>query len=184
MHVILPEMHDDLRCVEVETGGCDDLEGTLDAVKGEFVRALEQAEGRPIAARVRLVGRGPAHPEIARDPAKTTAEIQNLANELGPASAWVERVEIETRSPIDLEAVARRGDALGQLVRGLGELKRDEPALLDLTAELRALAAVLPAELREGPEAMRLDDPETYRRLLEGIEQGLVPRLLDDGDGS
>ena len=103
-----------------------------------------------------------------------------VATDVGAGELWIERIVLATRSPIDLDAVARRDDALGQLVRSLRELRADEGSLAALLDDLGDLPARLSALRDEaGGDTLRLDDPAQLLAVLDDVEQLLVPRLLD-----
>ena len=74
-----------------------------------------------------------------------------------------------------------RADALtaeGELCRSLDELRSDPEGLAGLARELAELRQKLPNELKEGEEALKLDDPRALGAILHEVEQMIVPRLL------
>jgi DNA repair exonuclease SbcCD nuclease subunit len=153
---------------------------TLDAVveraRAALQAAIAEAEGRLVAARVTVEGASAAHPALESDPARLEGELRAAANEIG--GAWIERVRVRTRTQLDLPELAKRDDPIGQLLRALAALRGDEAQLRALGDEFGELAAKLPPELREGDDALRLDDPAALRALVDDVEQLLVPRLL------
>src|SRR6185312_1851831 len=92
------------------------------------------------------------------------------------------KVRVETRSPIDLDVVRRESSAVGHLARRIDAIRSDPTDLAELAAILAELDKKLPAELREGEGALRLDDPATLRAMLDDVEQLLLPRLLDGAE--
>jgi hypothetical protein len=61
----------------------------------------------------------------------------------------------------------------------LKQLRSDDAALVQLSSEeLHELRAKLPAELRDGEEGLRLDDPQRLRAELDAVEQLLLVRLF------
>jgi hypothetical protein len=109
-------------------------------------------------------------------------EVRALASDFGVEDLWIEKVKLQTRTPLDIGALAARDDALGEVLRGLTSLAHDDAALLALGRELAEATKKLPAQLREGPDALAFDDPEVLRTLLEDVERELLPRLIDPGD--
>ena len=81
-------------------------------------------------------------------------------------------------------ALVARDDALGEVVGGLVALAKDDAALLALGRELVEATKKLPTALREGPDALRFDDPAVLRALLEEVERELLPRLVDAGEST
>jgi exonuclease SbcD len=152
------------------------LDGVLERVRQALTVAVLASEGRLSAIRVRVEGASAAHELCATQSERLTEEIRALASDL-PGDAWLEKVELATR-PVALRARLReREDAIGEMLRGLGDLADDDAALAELASELVELKRKLPADLREGPDAIDLDSPEALRQLLHSIEETLVPTL-------
>jgi DNA repair exonuclease SbcCD nuclease subunit len=164
---------------EVDAGPARSAEDALELVRAALVAEAAGAAGpKPVAARVTLFGAARAHAAFVADPEKWTSEIRALATEVG---AWVEKVLFKTRAPLDLQALAERGDALGQLVQALAELREDAAAQSEVLAALKERLPRLPPELQSGEDAVRLDDPERARALFGDVEQLLLSRLTEGG---
>ena len=149
----------------------------LDRVRDALAAAVKDADGRALAARVTIVGESAAHVAMTTDPERFVAEVRALATDAG-ADVWVEKVKVRTRAPLDLAGLRRQPDAIGDLARALDALRSDDGALVALAAGLDELRKKLPAELREGDEALRFDDPAYLRGLVDDVEQMILPRLV------
>src|SRR5262249_10508005 len=78
-------------CVcEVDATGAGTAEEAMDRARPVFVRAVEEAEGRPVAARVVLRGATAGHAALERDPARFVSELRLLGSEVGGDALWVE----------------------------------------------------------------------------------------------
>jgi len=110
------------------------------------------------------------------------SELRACARDVAD-TVWLEKVRLRTRPLVDVAALARQDDAAGHLVRALRELRASPERLLELAAELADLRKVLPHEVREGEDGVRLDDPEWLAQAVADVERGLLPRLLSD-DGA
>lgn len=156
----------------------DTWDDALERVRAELGGAREQAGDRVLAARVTISGATSAHRELAKDLERTVGEVRTAGAEVG--GVWVEKVLLETRAPIDLDAIALRDDAAGALVRAVRSLKAARPEeIAELTKGLAELEQRLPPELRnEG--GLALTSPEVVRRLAADIERTLLPKLLGD----
>jgi DNA repair protein SbcD/Mre11 len=157
------------------------LDGVLERVRAALSAAVAQSDGRLSAVRVRIHGASAAHEQLAARVERVTEEVRALTLDL-PAEAWLEKVELGTRPLAQRVDLREREDAIGELLRGLGNLGRDDAALVELGAELLELKRKLPPELREGPEAIDLESPEALRRLLSEVEQTLVPAVRGSED--
>jgi len=161
---------------EADVSAESSLDGVLERVRGALSAAALASEGRLCAVRVRIVGASPAHEQLATRSDRVLEEVRALTLDLS-AEAWLEKVEFATR-PLAVRAELReREDAIGELLRGLSDIARDDAALLELAAELVELKRKLPPELREGPDAIDLESPGALRRLLTEVEETLVPAV-------
>jgi hypothetical protein len=77
-----------------------------------------------------------------------------------------------------MEAAQFEDGPLGELVDYLADLRGRPEGLSWLAGELTELKRKLPAELQEGEDAVRLDDPAWLASLLEHVQPILVSRLL------
>ena len=149
----------------------------LDRIQQALEKALDAADGRPLAARIRLEGACPVHDDLAADPERWIAEIRGIASGFGDGSLWIEKVQVRTRRAADL-AVLERDDALGGLLHTVRELAADEAALAALAESFADLERKLPPELFAEGEAARPGDPERLRSLLDEARDLLLARLL------
>ena len=159
------------------------LDGVLERVQQALGSAVLASEGRLSAVRVRLEGESAVHQLCTTRAEQLTEEVRALCSGL-PGEAWLEKVELATRPLAERSRLREREDAIGEMLRGLGNLASDEAALLELGGELAELKRKLPAELREGPDAIDLDSPEALRELLRSIEETLVPTLRGSEEGA
>ena len=143
--------------------------------------ARERKPFFPRWSRLVLEGTTRADPALRGASGRWFEELRAVACELGDEAVWIERVELATAPPIDLESVARRDDAIGQIASALRRARTDDAALAALADSLAELRGKLPRELSEGLEPIRLDDPAVLREALEDVERFLVPRLLGSG---
>jgi len=155
----------------------------VDRVRTHLAERVADADGRAVAARITLVGTTAAHAALQTEHERWCNEIRLAANDLGE-DAWVEKIQIRTSTAIDLEALAGRNDAVGQVVRSLRSLRGDTAAEAALLAELDELRAKLPIELREGDDPIRLDDPAILDDALADLVELVIPRLLRAADES
>jgi DNA repair exonuclease SbcCD nuclease subunit len=163
--------------VEVDASGAASGHDVVDLAKEAIARALAEADGIAIAARVRIAGATPAHPLLSASPDQYANEIRVAATDLADDAVFVENVVFDTHTTIDLATIRAQHDAIGQLARSLHSLKTDGAGLEQLAGELAELRQRLPLELREGDGALAFDEAH-MRRVIEDVEQMLVPRLL------
>ena len=163
--------------VVVDASAANDLGDVLDLARAALVAA--QNDGRILAARLTLTGATAANTALRQDEARAANELRALANDLG--DTWVEKIKVETTSPLDLARIRGEQSSVGHLARRIQAIRESDAELAALATELADLAKKLPAEARD--EGLRLDDPEFLRTMMNDVEQLLVPRLLEGGEG-
>jgi hypothetical protein len=159
-----------------------DGDDVVQIVRQRLEEASAGADGRTLAARLVLNGRTRAHSSLVSDWEQYEGEIRNAAIDIADDALWIERIRLTTATPVDLHRLAEREDAIGQVVRSLLELRDHPEGRGELLSELADLRSKLPSEVREGPDAIRLDDPALVDEMLGDIEQLVVARLLVTGD--
>ncbi|MCK6535398.1 MAG: DNA repair exonuclease [Polyangiaceae bacterium] len=167
---------------EIDVSDCASPHEVLAALERSLAVEHAKADTRLLAARVVVSGQSGAHAALAREPARWLAEARLLATDLGGDDIWLEKMQLHTRDTVPLTELRARDDAVGQVFRGLAELRGSDAELSSLSQEFGELANKLPLSMREGPDSLRLDDPETLRRALDEVEQLLLPRLVGGGD--
>ena len=169
--------------VTVDIEGAASLDDVLVSSATLLDKALAAADGRPVAVRVRLVGRGPAHQLLAAKPETVRNQLRATAIERGRGAIWVEGVEIATGATVDLQALKARNDPVGELLGQFDAAKAGDNGLLSaLEAELQGLKQKLPAELVEAEDGVRLSDATYLGRILGEAESQLATRLSAVGE--
>jgi DNA repair exonuclease SbcCD nuclease subunit len=168
----------------VDLGAVATPDEAVEAVRLQLEAAAEAA-ARPVVARIVLAGETAVHAALETEEERWRQQIRAAALDVGGSGeVWVESVRLRTRAPLDLEELASRDDAIGQVVRSLRTLREDAgeleafAALLADETEIQGLLSKLPAPVRQGDDALRLDDPDFLASALEDVEQILLPRLL------
>ena len=141
------------------------------------LRLEKQAEGRLLAARVKVHGQTRAHAALGRELEHWVEEVRGLALSAGGAGIWIEKVEFVTHAELDWDALRVQDDALGALVRSLDATIADDAELLALSEELSELRRKLPIEIARGTDGLKLDDPAVLREIMGSVKSSLLPRL-------
>ena len=116
--------------LETEADLIEALERTCDEIRHE-------AQGRPAIARITIAGRGLLHPVLRRP--QVVGDLTERLRETGLESApplWIEGIQVQTNTPIDLDSRRNSADFLGEVL-GLIESSRRNPAgLKEMISEL------------------------------------------------
>ena len=169
--------------IAIDAGAAADGHDVVQLVRERLTQQSAEAGGRLLAARVLLAGQSRAHAQLARDPERWLAEIRNCALDVSGGGVWLEKVELQTRSMLDLAQLAGGDDAIGQLARSLQTLAADDSGLGELAAVLAELKRKLPREALEGEDGLRLDEPAFVAGLLGDVRELILGRLLE-GEGT
>jgi DNA repair exonuclease SbcCD nuclease subunit len=169
----VPAPHVRFAELEVEIRDVADTPRLLDRMEEEAQAAMEEGLAVGLVARVKLVGRGPLHgdlaaPERLADLLKTMREE---ARERTPFLWWSGLVSA-TRPDLDRDAIRRRGDFSAELLQLTDRLREDEEALSRLAQQEEAALQAggvrkLVARVQDEPKHL-LDDAETLA--LERLE--------------
>ena len=148
----------------------------LDRFTEQARELLAVREGRPLAIRVEISGECPAHEDLSSQPERWKNEIRSLAVETSAGELWVEKVSVRSSLPGRQTNVSQYGP-VGELVQYINTLSTDDNRIATLGAELAELKRKLPVELREGSDALRLDDPAWLSEILGQARHMLVGKL-------
>lgn len=159
---------------QLEVSDVTQTEEVIDKARGAVTEALQTAESKPLAIRFTLHGISSVHNELHSHRDRWTNEIRAAATDAGLGNVWVEKVNFQTQG-LATRAWQEEGP-MGELMEMLRTLPCDNDSLQVFSAEFRSLKNALPVEAREG--GIDPDNPETLRRLLVGVEELLLSRLL------
>jgi hypothetical protein len=159
---------------EVDAAGARSRDDVLDKVGEGLAEIAEAAGGRPVAARVRIVGRTEAHAALRGDALRLEADVRALGQEV--EGLWVEKVVCETAPVASGAGVSEAAALLGE------ELSRLRAADDELALVVEKLRDRLPKEVREAASKGEHDAEATRaadaRRLLDDVEAMLTSRLF------
>ena len=157
----------------------DVLERTRNVIEKE----REQAEGRPLAMRIRFQGATPLSEELAADPEGFEQQIKMLGAEIAGSDLWIERVENTTGGKLDLLSSLSDDNALGKMLRGImatpGTMN-DIAGLKEVIADLRQK---IPSEVFRADSALDFtkDQDQVVERLVDEAKKMLIGKLLTMG---
>jgi len=162
---------------EIALAEGDGLDDMYDLVRDRLQACHEDDEGRFMAVRLSVRGACRAHNDLVRksEREEAIAQIRNLANEID--EVWVEKIQLETSPPIDLEQLRKGRDLLGDLLRHVEQVSEDNEQLIALAEALKPLGDKAAAELDQA--GARLDEADHLRRWVKQAEGILVARLTE-----
>lgn len=168
----------------VNVDGCTKMNEVVDRVRTVIENAIERdSDGRLLACRIELTGRGEIHEELLASREHLLAEARGAALGFGEEAAWIERVVIATQPAVDPATLRGREDALGELQRMLAVASEDEDLRDRLEADIGRLVSGLPHELRAESEdaALRAAIDGEYAGLVGETSRYLTARITAQG---
>lgn len=161
--------------VKLEAPELADAETVCEYIAQSLTEEATRAEGRTLVARVHVGGPTVAHAALQREADRWLSEIRSLIAESD--ALWVESVRFETRRRGVPIRWAERKDALGEVAASLAALKHDGERKAELQALFSDFVAKLPAEVRQGEDGLRLDDPASFDPFIDDVERLLLEQL-------
>jgi DNA repair exonuclease SbcCD nuclease subunit len=161
---------------ELDITSCADLDDCYAQVRNSLQQALDEADGRPVALRLILLGKTPLHAQLHAQREQLTQEVRALCGGLAGAGVWLEKITLQTEMPRRRDDTLS-DDALGGLLRAISDLET-EGAAAALLDELAPLESRLPAELRSGVDGYDPTDQRQLSQILEDVKELLLNRLL------
>lgn len=116
--------------LETEADLMEALERTCEEIRHE-------AQGRPAIVRITTVGRGALHPVLRRP--QVAADLTEHLREAGLQSVpplWIEEIQVQTTTPIDLDFRRNSADFLGEVLRLVESSRRNPAKLKEMISEL------------------------------------------------
>jgi len=162
---------------EVCLKGCDASEDLLYRVRESLEKAREQADGRPLAVRLKLSGLSAMHECLHREKSHWIEECRNLAVGLG--DVWLENVILRTRAERDPAAELESGSSLDELVQAVGASELT-PEFFEEIPEIAELRAKMPPELADG----LVFDQDSFDLFRDEIRDLLRARLMGEDSPS
>ena len=150
-------------------------------VLSDLARALREEERHAWRRIIRVLGH-----EINN----SLAPIKSIAGSLGALMRRQSaRTDLETELEAGLEVIAGRAESLGRFMAAYARLTRlPEPVLVPVHVEplVRRSAALetrLPVEVKGGPPARIMADPDQFDQLLINLVQNAADAALESGGG-
>src|SRR3954447_26273370 len=157
--------------IDVDAYSLADADEVVAAAGAALADAVAVADGRLLAARVRVVGTSAAHGALVRDALRFEWDVRGAAAEVAGEGAWIEKVQVRTAAVGAGDRGEVGDDVFAELDRAVRGADVDE-----LGAELAGLAGKLRGAVDWDPTS-----PEVVGELLDDVARELPALLLDGG---
>lgn len=161
--------------VQVDATGALDLDDVCGRTVAAVRDAAHRADGRLLAAHLRITGSCDAHARLVTDHQRTHHEMLLAAAEGAGPQVWLQATTIETAPQSGISA---GDDAVGELVAEVEEIMASETGVIELGKVLRPLADALPVSVLQ---EFNPSDPAVLRGLMEQVRTSLPAALTRRG---
>ena len=165
---------------EVDVTGIRDGFELLSRCRRKLAAVQEENEGLPLAVRCLFSGRTDAAQDIMADSERWHNEIRSIVIDTGAGGIWLEQIHYRLQ-PFSAEPPDLGTGPLAELIHVFTELETDPEAVRPLARVLDDIQKKLPRELRIGPEALELNDPQWLSARLPEVKSLLVNKLRHVG---
>ena len=169
------------RLCRIDITGVATLEELYAPLQKGLQSALKSGDGRPVIARIELVGKSAVHRELQREPEKWISEINGMAAALGGAGLWIEKVKFRTGESLETDHLMTDDSPIGGILRMVATLQGGAERLAQMDPEIGGFLAKLPAELKGGDDPFLPDDERQWGEICDDVRELLTARLLHAG---
>lgn len=168
--------------LEVDVSACQVLSEVVHSIGKSLEAILGEAPANiPLAVRVAVTGRTPAHGDLFGLESQLRAEVLALVAGIAPDRIWLEKVKLATESVDDGSAIRARADALSDLQDILEAAENDPDFLKSLQEDLLPLVTKAPTELQTSVPYFKDIRAGDLAGLVREIRPGLVAHLAKVG---
>jgi exonuclease SbcD len=169
--------------IDVDATGAGHPADLVDKARSLVLGEFREGSDEFLAVRLRLTGACNAHKELAMASDKWINEIRAALYDATGGAAWLEKVELKTRSEMDLDLMLGRDDPLGDFLRYIHALESGDLFIESVREDFAQLRAKLPPDAAHDDFFKALETKEGMRGVIEEVKQILVPRILSAGAG-
>lgn len=157
----------------------DGLDELYDLAKVKLGEIASHADGRLAAVRLEVQGRCAAHHALIQEVSRqeVVTALRALPGEFTD-DLWVEKIRLDTRPPLDRDALRQGQDLIGDLLRSIDEIIGDETRLRELAAGIQPLTAKVGTELAQ--DEIDFTSPAQLAAWLRAAEGTLLSHLTED----
>jgi DNA repair exonuclease SbcCD nuclease subunit len=168
--------------LNVDVSACLSISDVVRTIGKSMEALIDAAPANiPLATRLTITGKTPAHGELFGLESQLRAEVLALVAAIAPDRVWVEKVKLSTEPIDDHRAIKARADALSDLQEILEVAESDPDFLRSLQADLLPLVTKAPVELQTSVPYFKDIRAGDLGDLVREIRPGLLANLAKVG---
>ncbi len=149
-----------------------------EAVLTQIAKLLEQADGRPLAVRVQLVGQTTAYHDLRRYADQWEADLRTEAVSRFDEDVWIEKLKFDCQPIIHHTPDAGRDESLLEFAEGLIDDSLSTEAWEEVHSDLNKALQLVPSDKRIPAEHLDWQDSSNVSRLIHEARELLTSRLF------
>jgi len=157
------------------------IDELLERFTTELKELEQQASGLPMAVRAVVVGPAGGAGNALSQADDLLHQFRAAAIDASAGRVWVEKLVWDTPVARQTSAGPTDEGPLDEVATLIQQLRDDRDGLLDLAGSLESLKRKLPPELRQGPDALAIDDADWLAKMLDDVEGLLAAKLASQG---
>jgi exonuclease SbcD len=163
--------------VEVDLGGAERINQIPERLNTAITAIEGYEDGAAYILRVRISGRTPLHDRL-KQPEEVEELMLRYNEEQSSAGRFtlIDRIEVATRSELDLERIARGKDFPAEILRTFADYDKDATEFAGL---LQEIDGTFPARARRHIDPL---DEDAIREILENAKWLLMDHLIKEED--
>ena len=166
---------------QLNAASCEHPDDVIAVVRSDIEKALQAADDRSLAVRVRVTGQSAAHRKLMKQPDYWRDELRCTALDAFESRVWLEKIKWNTTQPTK-PAAQELDAAYGDLIANIDGLAPTNHLIAEVREQLDAMLGKLPTNPRLESEQIDLDDDATVTALIGEAKEFLVARLLEGND--
>lgn len=162
---------------EVDVTDCATPTEIMDSIRMTVDRAIQEAEERSLAVRVRLTGSTMAHQAWVQQASHWREALQVLMLDHFDDRVWIEKIEAKTK-PLTQGAEPLPDAAWGELIASMYDMTPDPDVISEIRDDLAKVVASIPRDPRLAMDIVDLEDDAQVADLISDAKQFIAAQLL------
>ena len=164
---------------EIDASEIDSIDELMVNIQESLENRLQEADGRFLAARIRIHGSSKIHQELIVNKDHYMNNIRSLSLEVGNGDIWIEKVKIETTRQNNLEDLLSQNTPIATILEFIHQSGQDEETLQELVAQFQDIQHALPFEIRNGDDGFDFSDAHFIKERLQNVEDLILYYLSE-----
>lgn len=174
---------DVIRWEPVSVSGGKHLPDLMTQTEEILSDVLHRHGGLPLIIRLNISADTVLLQKLQHDPDHFKNDLRSLSMDLSGGQIWIQDIQLTRTAPPETSGQSYGTNPLAEINRIFQEMETNPGRLAGTSGALDDLMSRLPRELRDGPDAIRPDDPEWLSTMMRSVASMLMSRLTSGENG-